>query len=247
VRNCLIFSFFLFLFTVLPSTRSFAGTDNCGTRLYTSVGRTVGNVLSKIGPLHDAGIRKAFDDAGVAYPPSRLTLIALKEEMRLEVWAGKSDQWVLIKTYDILAASGRQGPKRKKGDRQVPEGVYRIVDLNPNSRFHLSMKLNYPNDYDLRRAESDKRSNLGGDIYIHGKAKSSGCLAIGDAAIEELFVLVAETGKNSVKVVIAPRDFRKKGESVYAFDGPSWLPELYQNLQQEMAKFRLKDDQDQTL
>ena len=90
----------------------------------------------------------------------------------------------------------------------MPEGVYRIEYLNPNSSYHLSMKVDYPNAYDPAMAKRDGRTRLGGDIFIHGKDVSIGCVALGDRAIEELFTLVAETGTERVKVIIAPNDLR---------------------------------------
>ena len=76
----------------------------------------------------------------------------------------------------------------------MPEGVYAIEAFNSNSRFHLSLKLDYPNAVDRQQAALEGRDQLGGDIFLHGKDVSVGCLAMGDAAIEELFVLVARTG-----------------------------------------------------
>jgi murein L,D-transpeptidase YafK len=184
-----------------------------------------------------------FADAGVAYPPSRIALIALKEEMELELWADLDGEWVHVHTYDILAASGGQGPKQRRGDLKVPEGIYRIVDLNPASRYHLSIKLNYPNEYDRQKARADGRYDLGGDIYIHGKAKSSGCLAVGDAAIEELFFLVAKVGTGNVRVVIAPNDMRKSRPEIM-HSGPSWLPELYESIGSELSRFGGKHPHD---
>jgi hypothetical protein len=134
-----------------------------------------------------------------------------------------------------------QGPKQKQGDRQVPEGIYQITLLNPNSTYHLSMKLNYPNSYDLTMAHHDRRSNLGGDIYIHGGTKSIGCLAIGDKAMEDLFVLVAKIGLDNASVLIAPYDLRKGSPNVYLRTDPLWLPALYESLGQEMAKFRIDE------
>ena len=89
---------------------------------------------------------------------------------------------------------GASGPKIQRGDKQVPEGVYGISYLNPNSAYHLSLGVNYPNAFDREMAAKDGRKNLGGDIMIHGKNVSSGCLAVGDEPAEELFVLAAEVG-----------------------------------------------------
>ncbi len=204
--------------------------------------RSVPDVIKKISPRVENRLRTFFGKAGVSYPPSRLTLIGLKDEMELEVWAESDGRWVYIVTYDVLAASGDIGPKRKAGDRQVPEGIYRISTLNPNSRFHLSMKLDYPNDYDRMKARQDGRSNLGGDIYIHGKAKSKGCIAMGDAAIEELFVLAARTGIENTQVLIAPYDFRNKASVSYLMKtGPAWLPELYKIIGREMKGYTARE------
>lgn len=201
----------------------------------------VERVLASIGPRAEARIKPFFDRAGIAYPASRLGFVVVKEEMEFEVWAEKNGQWVHVRDYAILAASGWHGPKLRQGDRQVPEGIYQIISLNPASRFHLSMKINYPNDYDLQRARDEKRSNLGGDIFIHGKDKSHGCLAIGDTAIEELFVLVAKTGLSNVKVVITPHDMRKFGPNPSRISKPAWLPDLYQNIWHELSNFKVKE------
>src|SRR5207244_1303824 len=139
-----------------------------------------------------------------AYPPAELMLIAYKREKRLEVWAPKRRGWVKVKSYPILAASGGRGPKLREGDQQVPEGVYRLTDLNPNSKFHLSIRVDYPSDRDRGWAERDQRTELGGDIFIHGDEVSKGCLAMGDARIEELFLLVAEAGLEDSRIIIAP-------------------------------------------
>ncbi|MGI9336080.1 MAG: L,D-transpeptidase family protein, partial [Gammaproteobacteria bacterium] len=125
------------------------------------------------------------------------------------------------------------------GDLQVPEGIYRIEALNPNSRFHLSMRLNYPNEFDRRNAWLDRRRNLGGDIFIHGNELSVGCLAMGDSVIEELFVLFATLGPERNRVVIAPHDPRREPlESSTMPDAPWWLNELYLNIGAEFRQFR---------
>ena len=139
-----------------------------------------------------------------------------------------------IRDYSIQAASGVSGPKLRQGDRQVPEGVYRIAGLNPNSHYHLSMKLNYPNEFDLYHADQEGRFDPGGDIFIHGKAVSIGCLAMGDEAIEELFVLAAQVGKENVKVVIAPRDPRTLPLDTDTEGMPEWAGELYDQISSEL-------------
>jgi hypothetical protein len=181
-----------------------------------------------------------FKRAGVAWPATRLTFLAFKEERRLEVWAGAETDgaWRHIKTYPIKAASGAAGPKLREGDMQVPEGFYGIESLNPNSRYHLALRINYPGEFDRARAREDGRARLGGDIMIHGKAVSAGCLAMGDAAAEELFVMSALAGIKNIRVLLCPRDLRRLPANTPP-DSPPWLRELYAALQKEVAKFKL--------
>jgi murein L,D-transpeptidase YafK len=134
------------------------------------------------------------------------TFLAFKDTRVVEVYAAIPDgTWRLIRRYPILAASGVAGPKLREGDMQVPEGTYAVTLLNPNSRFHVSLRLGYPNDFDREMARSDGRTDLGGDIMIHGRALSVGCLAVGDDAAEDFFTLAAAVGLEHVKVVISHR------------------------------------------
>lgn len=201
--------------------------------------RTIEQVLATIGPQVDRRLRPAFDRVDVPWPPRNLTLLALKEEKRLELYVSDSDgkpRFVLA--YPILAASGTAGPKLREGDKQVPEGFYRVELLNPNSRYHLSLRVNYPNAADIERARADGRalSTLGGDIMIHGGAQSIGCLAMGDPAVEELFVLVALAGLDNVRLLIAPCDLRRESAPENAEKVPPWIIELRDQLRREIAK-----------
>ena len=208
--------------------------------------RSVADVLVKYGPAARSRLTPHFKRAGVAYPPKELAILGFKEEKRVAIWARDSGQWRFIRDYPILAASGQAGPKLREGDQQVPEGVYRIAHLNPNSSYHLSMKVNYPNAFDLRMAERDGRTRLGGDIFIHGKAVSIGCLAMGDRAIEELFTLVAETGHGRVKVLIAPNDLRARRPIVHA-GTPAWAGGLYRTIAAALAAFPLALESNSTV
>jgi murein L,D-transpeptidase YafK len=195
---------------------------------------TVSDVVQVYGKNAVDKLGHYFKKAKVAYPPREVTLIAYKQEKKLELWARGNGEFRFIRDYFIMAASGDTGPKLRQGDRQVPEGVYRITDLNPNSHYHLSMKLNYPNEFDIYHAELDGRTDLGSDIFIHGKDASIGCLAVGDAAIRELFVLTAQVGVANVKVVIAPHDPRIYPLVVNSEELPPWISELYAMISREI-------------
>jgi len=146
----------------------------------------------------------------------------------------------LIHRYPIQKLSGELGPKQREGDRQVPEGIYTIVALNPNSSYHLSMKLDYPNAFDRARALEDGRSHPGSNIFIHGKALSVGCLAMGDVAIEELFVLAADMGIEDITCVIVPRDPRQVGWDESLPGAPPWVEALYAQIDSQIAPLRLQ-------
>ena len=195
---------------------------------------TVEDVLQAYGTYVTSIFNYYFAKAKVSYPPREIIFIVLKQEKKLELWARDSGEFRFIRDYYILAASGVTGPKLRKGDRQVPEGIYRITKLNPNSHYHLSMKLNYPNGFDLFHARHEGRANPGSNILIHGKAASIGCLAMGDNTIEELFVLTAQVGIENVKVVIAPHDPRAYPLETGSKKLPKWTAELYSIISREI-------------
>jgi murein L,D-transpeptidase YafK len=165
-------------------------------------------------------------------------LLGLKQERELQLYAaGPGQALAFIRAFPVFGASGEIGPKLREGDRQVPEGVYRIVYLNPNSIAHLSLALSYPNPFDRMHAEEDGREDavLGGDIMIHGGAGSVGCLAVGDEAAEDLFVLAADSDWQDAVVLISPVDFRRAalpGD----YDPPAdWVAPLYSWLRTEIG------------
>lgn len=146
-------------------------------------------------------------EKGLSFPPERLYFRVFKEEKVMEVWASnRAEAFVLIKTFPVCKIPGQLGPKIRQGDKQVPEGFYVIDTLNPDSDFHLSMRINYPNAADLIRSKDEK--DPGGDIYIHGDCYSVGCLPMQDEPIEEIFWLVAKHQAffpdNKVEVHIFP-------------------------------------------
>ena len=203
--------------------------------------RTVADRVLEHGTDARARLVPFFRRAGVSYPPGRFVLAAFKRERELHLFAAAAAEqpMAFIRAYPILAASGALGPKLRAGDEQVPEGVYRIDALNPNSQFHLSLRLGYPNAHDQARAREDGRTNLGGDIMIHGDAVSIGCLAIGDVAAEELFVLAADAGWQGARVILSPVDFRR-AELPRGFRARvPWTRTLYADLRRELAPLPL--------
>ncbi|MEO8614528.1 MAG: murein L,D-transpeptidase family protein [Luteolibacter sp.] len=92
-----------------------------------------------------------------------------------------------FRTYPIACASGVLGPKLAEGDMQVPEGFYFVppAAMNPNSNYHLSFNVGYPNAYD------QAHHRTGSAIMVHGNCVSIGCLAMTDEKIDEIYTLCA--------------------------------------------------------
>ena len=143
-----------------------------------------------------------------------------KEESQLEVWKQKDDgRFHHFKTYPICNWSGGLGPKVKEGDKQSPEGFYTVNagQMNPNSQFHLSFNLGYPNTYDRVNGRT------GAALMVHGDCRSAGCYAMTDALIEEIYALAREAfngGQRAFHVHAFP--FRMTEENMKRHSKNSW-------------------------
>ncbi|GEO36178.1 murein L,D-transpeptidase YafK [Skermanella aerolata] len=108
----------------------------------------------------------------------------------------------LIRQYPIALGFDPHGPKRREGDGRTPEGAYRIDWRNPDSAFHLSLHIDYPQPSDVTAAGTSV--DPGRDIMIHGLPNgftadrighpandwTNGCIAVTDSEIEEIWRLV---------------------------------------------------------
>ena len=162
----------------------------------------------------------------------KLRILVFKNERSVEVHA---PGWKAPRIYPMTAFSGSLGPKLREGDGQIPEGIYGIGYLNPNSSYYLSLKVTYPNASDRARAKADGRTNLGGDIMIHGKAVTIGCVPVGDDAIEDIFYLASAVGIKNVSVVIAPYDMRKGRRPELERSPLKWYPNLCNEIQTALS------------
>ncbi len=144
-----------------------------------------------------------------------------KKSSELEVWIKpkKSERYKLLKIYTICKYSGGLGPKQRQGDKKSPEGFYSVYysALNPNSNFHLSFNLGFPNQYDKFHGYS------GSYLMVHGKCASIGCYAMGDKNIEDIYKLVEQAllnGQLSVNVHIFP--FRMNKTTLAHYRKSKW-------------------------
>lgn len=137
-------------------------------------------------------------------PADPIVVRIFKQESELEIWKrDKSGRYALLKTYPMCRWSGKLGPKKRNGDRQAPEGFYHVSAgaLNPNSQYYLSFNLGYPNRLERALGYS------GEALMVHGACSSSGCYALTDEGVAEIYAVVREAlrgGQSSFQVQAFP-------------------------------------------
>jgi len=159
-----------------------------------------------------------------------------KAESELEVWKAKDDdRFYLFKSYPICSYSGGLGPKLEQGDRQSPEGFYLVSQeqLNPRSKYYLAFNMGFPNTYDRAYGRT------GANLMVHGDCTSSGCYAMTDAVIEEIFILAREAlqaGQPAFQVQAFP--FRMTPANMTAHKDDKWY-DFWKNLKEGYDYFEI--------
>lgn len=192
-------------------------------------------------------LKKQFQLKHLSWPPASLYIRSFKYDRQLEVWVADSvnSKYKLFKTYKVCMQSGTMGPKRMEGDYQVPEGFYYINEFNPNSNYHLSLGLNYPNVSDKILSDSTRP---GSAIYIHGSCVSVGCIPIDDMPIEELYVIgnaVKSQGQEFIPVHIFPVRYNVKESMNYLTDNirdNEYLKQFNKSIKPAYDYFELQKD-----
>lgn len=156
-----------------------------------------------------------------------------KQEKQLEIWLRNGLTYNHFKTYPICFNSGRLGPKLREGDKQSPEGFYTVgaSQLNPNSSYHLSFNLGFPNEYD----RSHRRT--GSLLMVHGRCSSAGCFAMTDFRMDEIYAIVESaiiSGQHQVPVHIFP--FKMTQANMLWHKNSKWLP-FWENLKEGFDYF----------
>ncbi|WP_317899097.1 L,D-transpeptidase family protein [Aurantibacillus circumpalustris] len=198
------------------------------------------NRVKKAYASHWATLQNLLVDKQINKSKFDLYIRVFKQEGVLEAWVKNKTQngYTLLKNFSVCAKSGALGPKRKQGDGQVPEGFYEISAFQPNSSYHLALKVSYPNKSDhLKTTASDP----GGDIMIHGNCVTIGCIPIQDEPIEELYVLAVEAKNNSSSVYsdIYPFRFNENNRQLLENCKPE-LQEFWKNLKSSYENFESK-------
>jgi murein L,D-transpeptidase YafK len=163
--------------------------------------------------------RAALAEKGMT-ESSPILVRVFKAESELEVWKARDDgHFYHFKTYPICSYSGGLGPKISQGDRQAPEGFYLVSEdqLNPRSKYHLAFNVGFPNAYDRAYGRT------GADIMVHGDCTSSGCYAMTDGVMEEIYILAREAldgGQTSFQIQAFP--FRMTAANMAAHKNDKW-------------------------
>jgi murein L,D-transpeptidase YafK len=126
-----------------------------------------------------------------------------KAESELEVWMRKGDSFVLFETYPICHWTGTLGPKIREGDKQSPEGFYSITarQSRHRGRWRKAFNLGFPNALDQRLQRT------GSYILLHGGCSSTGCFAMTDPVLDEIYDLAQSAmahGQPRVHIHIFP-------------------------------------------
>ncbi len=183
-------------------------------------------------------LAKQLEDKGFRLG-SPVFIRIFKQTSELELWIkGPGPRYYLFKTYEICDYSGGLGPKLKTGDKQAPEGVYHVDanSFNPNSRFHLSFDLGYPNAYDSMQGRTGKF------LMIHGQCESVGCYAMTNKFMEEIYFITQaaiEAGSQDMFWVhvfpfkMTSRQLRRISKTP---EGEKWMP-FWGNLKQAYDYF----------
>ncbi len=122
-------------------------------------------------------------------------IVVNKGQRRMHLLSGPS----VLRSLDIELGGDPVGPKRMEGDGKTPEGPYYIDRRNPNSSYHLSLGISYPNEQDIALAQA-MGVPPGGNIFIHGTPRemrrnadwTAGCIAVTNREMEDVYAMVTE-------------------------------------------------------
>lgn len=185
-------------------------------------------------PISAELLQKISDIGSNARLPTMLRIF--KQDSVMEVWKQTTrGKYALLTTFKICAWSGGLGPKVIEGDRQAPEGFYEITPalMNKNSNYYLAFNTGFPNKFDKSYGRT------GANLMVHGDCSSSGCYAMTDGEIAQIFALVRESfagGAQSVQLEIFP--FRMTPENLAKQNGNANMA-FWQNIKTGYDIFEL--------
>lgn len=213
--------------TAIPKTDEYPNMKLSSTHIPSSIRSE--KVVKEQTPL----LQKALAEKGMQLG-APIFMRIIKSTNVLELWVQKKDQFELFKTYPICNFSGGLGPKKKQGDQKSPEGFYYVKpsQLNPNSSFHLSFNIGYPNAYDRAHHYT------GSALMVHGDCVSVGCYAMTNERIDEIYTMSHHAflgGQPLFRIHIFP--FPMHNEHMEKHKDADWYP-FWKNLQEGYLFFQ---------
>jgi murein L,D-transpeptidase YafK len=206
---CLCFAVIAVGFVLSPY--SFAGSAN----------------LSRVKAKNTLALKQQLQEHGLTFG-SPIFIRIFKEPNELELWVKQGDQFARFKNYPICKYSGDLGPKLKEGDGQSPEGFYQVSveQMNPNSSYHLSFNLGFPNVYDKSHGRT------GSYLMVHGNCVSVGCYAMTNEGVEEIYLLAEAAHAGGQKMFsVHSYPFRMTEKNMQARPAGQWS-DFWRNLQE---------------
>lgn len=168
-------------------------------------------------PLDMEALKRRLAEKGLAVG-SPIMIRVFKDESELELWVLKGERFELFTVYRICNWSGALGPKLTEGDRQSPEGLYSIGarQLHRTGRWRRSLDIGFPNTFDKAHGRT------GSYILVHGGCTSTGCFAMTNGVMEEIFALseaALTRGQDRIQVHVFPFHMTLKNLAAHA-DSP---------------------------
>jgi len=117
-----------------------------------------------------------------------------------------------VAKYGVALGKNPVGDKISRGDGRTPEGLFYIQGRNPQSKYHLALRISYPDAAHAERA-AKRGTTAGGDIMIHGLPRAfamigalhrqqdwtEGCIALTNEEIEEIWRAVPDGARILIK------------------------------------------------
>ena len=159
-------------------------------------------------------LKRRLAEKGLA-AGSPIMIRVFKDESELELWVQKEERFELFAVYRICNWSGALGPKLTEGDRQSPEGFYSIGSrqLHRTGRWRRSLDIGFPNTFDKAHGRT------GSYILVHGGCTSTGCFAMTNGVMEEIFALseaALTRGQDRIQVHVFPFRMTLKNLAAHA-------------------------------
>jgi murein L,D-transpeptidase YafK len=199
--------------------------------------KLVDDQVAKLGPTAHRRLSAIFRSKSLEYPPDKLALVALINPKQIQIYVANGGRpYKFVHSYNIEAPNTDNDPKSKFSDSRDIAGIYHVTSLEPSRRWHLGLKIAYPNKFDLSHAKGMK-SEPGELLLIHGAKPVASSLMVADQDSEDLFILAYDTKDRDIPVVVSPIDLRVTALPAPTAHDPPWLPELYAKIKTALSEY----------